>query len=329
MMATTHNERDSRLELLRLIVMFMILMIHASSKAFNQYADISLPRAVVVDFSICAVNVFVLITGYFGASFRFKKLFNLLFQVAFVIALTFMLLSLPQFGSDFVINKRIFVYWFIYAYIGLLVVSPLLNNLNFGRKTLLVFILIFYIITSFFDLFVECYSFRHGYSFTWFIVVYLIGVYIRQYRPNVSKLGLIGIFLLALSLNVCLTAFVPKAAFYSNPFVVVESISLFMFFLKLEPFHNKIVNYLAASATMIYLVNDSLVGEKIYVDTINRLFQSETTTSFILYTTALMLCYYIAGILIDQLRKVAWWGVWKISGKGITKWDAMLERMGL
>ena len=79
------NNRESNFELLRIITMFMVLILHADFLATGTPTndDISIfPGKSFVKFfiealTIIAVNVFVLISGWFGIHFHLKKL-NLL-----------------------------------------------------------------------------------------------------------------------------------------------------------------------------------------------------------------------------------------------------------
>ena len=76
-------ERKSNIEALRLLSMLMVLNLHS----FWGYGQ---PVSVLnsIDFfrestSICAVNVFLLISGYFGIKWKFNSFFNLTFQILF------------------------------------------------------------------------------------------------------------------------------------------------------------------------------------------------------------------------------------------------------
>ena len=136
-------KRQSNIELLRIVVMYMILLLHANFLIFSR------PRGFEVSFffrmgaesmTIIAVNVFVLITGYFGTTLRLTKIANLCFQVLFaVVPVTLLMLAfnLVEFNSinDIAHGFCFWNYWFINAYIGLVFLSPILNMAvkNFTR----------------------------------------------------------------------------------------------------------------------------------------------------------------------------------------------------
>ena len=78
-----NNARRSNFELLRLVSMLMVVNLHSfwgyeHGMGIGQAVDFFRESA-----CICAVDAFILISGYWGIKWRFKSLFNLLFQVAF------------------------------------------------------------------------------------------------------------------------------------------------------------------------------------------------------------------------------------------------------
>ena len=99
---------------------------------------------------ICAVDTFILISGFWGIKWKFKSFFNLLFQVAFY---SFVIYGLSVIGgmADFSLKglggcfKCFYRSWgFISTYIVLYFLSPALNAVSerWTTKTLLVFILV-------------------------------------------------------------------------------------------------------------------------------------------------------------------------------------------
>ena len=79
----TGGGRESKFELLRLLSMLMVLNLHS----FHGY-DYGSGIMQGLDWfrestSICAVNVFIMISGYFGIKWKFRSFFNLIFQLLF------------------------------------------------------------------------------------------------------------------------------------------------------------------------------------------------------------------------------------------------------
>ena len=139
------GKRQANFELLRIISMFMVVSLH-----YLSHADaLTVPGTeadgtqIFGDFleslSICAVNVYVLITGYFQSQSDFhpRKLIRLLAEILFYTLL------IPPVLMAFGIHpeaqnvwERWFwffpvsmeSYWFITAYVFLFILSPLLNE---------------------------------------------------------------------------------------------------------------------------------------------------------------------------------------------------------
>ena len=90
MNALVRKQRLSNIELLRIIAMLMIMSSHlCDAIGFpNRYDYInhpcfSLTRTCIEYISVIGVNVFVLISGWFGISFKWKRLSELYFQIVF------------------------------------------------------------------------------------------------------------------------------------------------------------------------------------------------------------------------------------------------------
>ena len=88
---TTRKTRDSNMELLRLTAMLLVMIVHASYRALPKPTPegiaedpVSLFLQIAVEsFSVVGVNVFVMLSGWYGIRLRWSRLLELLFQVAF------------------------------------------------------------------------------------------------------------------------------------------------------------------------------------------------------------------------------------------------------
>lgn len=85
--------RESNIELLRNISMFMILVIHANFVSLPkiEYEELinntepSVMRYFIESFGIVAVNVFVFISGWFGIRTRTKSILSFIYQILFFV----------------------------------------------------------------------------------------------------------------------------------------------------------------------------------------------------------------------------------------------------
>lgn len=195
--------RNYGIDLLRIISMLGVVFLHVLGHGGILSLDLSPVNFSMVWFieilAYPAVNCFVLISGYIGYKEekifpKIKNLLNLAFTVAFYSVSLFLIfkffgpetLGLKELVKSFfpIILKN---YWFFTAYVGLFLLSPMLNLLvyksNFKHAFVyLVVFSLFSIISTVYDSF----SFIGGYSVIWFVLIYLLGAIIKKY--NFSKL---------------------------------------------------------------------------------------------------------------------------------------------
>lgn len=306
----SNKNRNSNIELLRIIIMFMILLLHANIMAFGMPTDYSLKsfsRCFAEAFTLTPVNIFVLITGFFSTSFSVRKLVALLYQVLFcVIPISLILVACGIIDLDyryFVFHK----YWFINAYIGLLVFTPLLNAAvaKFTIKEFKSFLVLFYIVALVGTLFglvgVEV---AGGCSLLWFMFLYLSGRYIKIYPPSFSKKQLILIILISCLCNATFI-FLLRTFDYVGPFVVIQSVGTLLLFNKFK-LNSSSVNNIAASTTMVYLINlhPALWGleQKLFL----FMNQQFSIPVFLFYTVLTCLGIFCFAIIYDKLRLFTW-----------------------
>lgn len=128
------------MELLRIIAMFLVLVVHADFFSLGAPTQIDVQQAPLSSFSkfffeslsIVCVNVFILISGWFGINPKIKSISSFLFQCffylwgiyAFSLLMGYVSFSLRGIAECFFLLKWD---WFIKAYLVLYIVSPILN----------------------------------------------------------------------------------------------------------------------------------------------------------------------------------------------------------
>ena len=290
--------------------MFMILLLHANFLAFGipqDYSFMSFSRCLAEAFTLTPVNIFVLITGFFGTRFSIRKSISLLYQVIFcVVPISLILVLCGILDCDyryFVFHK----YWFINAYIGLLAVTPILNVAaeKLTKKELQFFLIIFYIIAFIGTLIgLVGIEIAGGCSLLWFMFLYLLGKYVKMYEPLLSKKQLILIILISCVCN-AIIIFMLHSFDYVGPFLVIQSVSTLLLFKKFK-LNCKLINKIAISTTMVYLINlhPALWGfEQKLLFLMN---QRYSIIVFLIYTALFCLAIFIFAILYDHLRLFTW-----------------------
>ena len=341
MSATLQKRRDSNMELLRLVAMFLVLCVHANFAALGFPSSAACEAApfrigiryILECMSLVCVNVFVLLSGWFGIRATKQGFLKFIFEVLFfgvgiwLVGLTF---GFAQFSPSRLLNALMFtspLSWFVVSYMGLYLLSPVLNRFiekADKREIEIVLVCFFAFQTLYGWLFSSEGQFQNGYSVISFIGLYLLSRYIRLYPCHLTTLNrradLAIYFGLCAANAACgylacmfnIDGVNSRMVGYSNPLVIAASVSLVLYFSKLQ-FQNKVVNWLGAGAFGVFLLH---LNENIYPlffkQPIALIYSTYTPALALVYILLILLAYFAAGILIDHLR--AW--IWnKIVGK--------------
>lgn len=218
----TKKTRDANLELLRIIAMMLIITLHSLEyggafealleNTINYYLTYFLYGTTQI-----AVNCYVMISGYFlvTSKFKLKKLVSLWLEVVFYslfIYLILAVLGLTSFGVGTLITCFIPIlsgrYWFVTIYVGMYLVSPFINKAVYAlsrEQHRNLNILLFFLFSVWILLpFSAGMNSGGGWGLAWFVVLYFQASYLRlYYKPD----GKIGKKALAAGLNLCLIFF--------------------------------------------------------------------------------------------------------------------------
>jgi len=325
----TKKVRQSNVELLRIITMILVMITHANFRALSAptVADaVTEPssaflRLLTESFSIICVNVFVLISGWFGIKFNWKKLTEFLFQVLFYGFIIYLIISIinPERLKAF---KTVFMtgpknYWFVKCYLFLYIISPILNAFveKASKNDFKILLILFFTMQAIYGWATDGATwYNKGYSGISFAGLYLLARYVRLYPTkwfsHSIKFDLV-VYLSFVVLNTLLsfiltkyghTILSSKLFFYTSPFVILASIHFLLIFTKFT-ITSKTINWIAASCFAIYLTHsNSFLAKPCYDNLIRNWFQNETTMNFILFTVILMFCIFWISILSDKIR---------------------------
>ena len=328
--ATTTKTRESNMELLRIVAMLLIMLIHASNRALptpDAETIASQPSSAFLllltrSFSIVGVDVFVMLSGWFGIRPRWSRLGELLFQVVF-----FSLLCLGGYYAFFgqlpcpagLCAKTIVLldpdsYWFIKCYLALYLFAPVLNAFveSASKQQFATVLLTLFGFQFAFGWVFEATSWLcAGYSLPFFMCLYLLARYMRLHQPKFaqfSKRTDLGIYL-ATVVVVTITVFFMRRYFnlggvlyfYNSPTTILAATYLLLFFSKLS-LRSRLTNWIAASALAVYLTHSNNWLGLYYDSTIQQWFATQPRITFILSTALLIVAVYAVSILLDKLR---------------------------
>ena len=262
------KERDSNIELLRIIAMLLLMMVHANFFTLGPPTQTELNASFLSSFmrffceSLCiiCVNVFILISGWFGINAKIIRLIEFIFQVFFIAIFIHVVLSVLGIAkptsfkrwANLLLLKDI---WFVRSYIVFYILTPVLNAFvkKSTKKQLGTVLILFYIVQTLFGGFITSSEyFSGGYSPLSFMGLYLLGRYARLYPNNYTsknKYYDLLVYSITALLTTILSIICVKVGRnddiwrfygYSSPIVVISSLFFFLFFSKLK-FKNRIM----------------------------------------------------------------------------------------
>ena len=336
-----YSTRQSNFELLRLVSMLLVLTLHGYGVALGnppkvdfQLSPLSASfRVLMESLSLICVNVFVLISGWFGIKPSIKGLASFLFQCFyFSIGVTIVApligignpLRIEDIGSMFFFGK--YYYWFIKCYICLYILAPVLNSFveTAQKIVVLMVILCLFGMQTIYGWTGTMLDFDRGYSVMSFVILYLIARYIRIYGGKVFSLNKWQDLVIYLGLSIAIAAIYIVAVnlelvklashwlVFVNPLVVISSVFFLLFFSKLN-IQSKSINYLSRSAFAVYLFHLNTKIWDGFLETCYNTFTIHKGGSGIVLVFCFLLVIYIVSILIDQIRLLCW----KPIGKGL------------
>lgn len=339
-MQAQQKERMSNIELLRILAMFMVVSLHYLDKGGflkvlpgTSGAQGFLPW-ILEAFCIGAVNIYVLIAGYFmvDTSFRVSRAVKLWLQILFYAVL--IPVALIAFGAlaikeltvydvlQYIFPVYMEHYWFGTEYLFLLLLSPVLNagvkamEQKTLKRVLLVLLVTVSVIPSVLP--VTLTYDKAGYNLLWFLVLYVTAAYIRLYGfPLLNTKGkavavylaaVAGIFVWMYGLNLFvvrtgrLAEKVTMSFHYNHILVWLGAVAVFVLFLQLKAPQGKlgrIINWAAQGTFGIYLLHEHLTLRYDWM----KLLPAQTGGFHIGWYLLSVLCVMAAGILIDFVRR--------------------------
>lgn len=319
--------RDSNIELLRILCMFMIVLRHFVIHPLdgNSIIATSLGGKTIDALCYVGVNCFVLISGWFGIKFSWKGLARLYIICAFygTFAYLFHLYNDgATIGKSFIFSLFFPLshsnWWFINAYLILFLGAPIINlaasHLQ-GNVDLLILLLLS-IMNVYFGNFWQTPLFSDsGYDAAHMVFIYWIGICLRK-RVSFDwlkrkRLVLFTSYLLCSFIWLFLVIVTRKYELkfihlgYNNIFTIIASICLFLFFVSFQ-FKNVTINRIAISSLAVYLVQEQpYLGPGFLYPMVGRLLSSSVSLGHqMLLVFLLSSVFFIAVVLLDQLRLV-------------------------
>lgn len=329
----TGGPRQSNFELLRIVAMIYVIVLHiklAVLPNIPQEMSVDSPvkallAAMSNDFTCVCVPLFALISGWFGIKLTVKGFCKFLFQCVFLTLL--IILVLMAMGAtppkSFCVKALLFfkTNWFIMAYIGLMILSPVLNTfIKYStKKAFTVFLVMYMLLACIWGARDAVNYFVSGYSVCTLILYYMIAGWLRLYgNRRWYRYGLLvylGLSLLASGLSYIGARYqMPYFNWaYLRPLVVLSSVSLFLWFTTLKIGHSRIINTISASMFAVYFIHTSpLIWDDWFIPVMNGINPSGGLGMQIAVYAVAVFVIFFGSVIVDRLRIPAWKGVCKL-----------------
>ena len=276
-------------------------------------------RASLYALTCIGVPLFVLISGYFSIRPKVRSLLNLFTSLAFFYVGTYILNCWVTGDAVFQhhrILRSLFVFsrenWFIQCYLFLMLLSPVLNAFveKVSEKTLLIYILIYIACAFYFGCVHDStyFYFNRGFSVTTFILIYLIGRYVRLYgekRLQQVASWKIALVWIGCTVLICVwKLFMPEYGIYvtyHSPILILSAVMLFLLFSRMS-FQSKVVNWMGTSCLAAYILhtNAPILGWMIKSD--EYLLNTNNAGIWICGAIGICVGVFIVAILLDKIR---------------------------
>jgi len=318
------GERDSNMELLRLVLMYLIVVQHGivygldliglqSFRVILQERDL-IPACLLNSLFLISVNTFILISGFFSikvSKSKFIRLISQLFVCTLLFTSAFFLIKGENKSSLIslllISHSR---YWFVVCYLLLMVIAPAINLFfnSFPPDKQRLFVLALLFISCYLGFLWHFEANVNGFTVFQFITLYSVGMYIRKNDIRLKTPLAIAIYLLC---SIALTAIMFEfhkngrdswawiMTYYNNPILVVSATAFFFIFKNLK-IQNKKINRFASSSLIIYLFSCSALIEYYYYPLIQSIYESHGRIAFVLIPAIALIITSLA-IILDKL----------------------------
>ena len=288
------EKRKSGIELLRIFAAMGVVLLHYNDGLAFKYVESGVNHCILFfleSVCICAVDLFILISGFFLCTTEKRKavkVVELLLQVVIFKAVFYICavllgkgsISVKSFIANIVPNN-----YFVVLYVALYIFSPYLNYIFKGlnskkwNKFLITAMLLFSVYPILVDLSGEilnkewfglstigAWGNQQGFTIINFILLYFVGAYIRMNGIAIKRKTAIALLFLAIMLvfiwalfNENTARFGLRSAWcYHNPIVIGIAVLYFLIFYKMN-FYSKWINELARASFTCFLLHGYII----------------------------------------------------------------------
>ncbi len=339
----SQSKRVLGLEILRLLSMLMIVTLHVLSgsggggvlRLTKPFSSNWVVAWILESFALQAVNCFGLISGYVQSErkWHLRQYIDFWLFVFFINLFVYLITGVIGWSNtdiwQAIINSipwksRL---WYIQAYLGLVLLMPLLNILVekwWSEKKILFVIAVLSVIPLIYE--IDVFVVKNGYSTIWLCVLYVVGGIIKKRIDRemldikLSVLLISGIILTGL---VFVSKWLPEWNtyrgtgeyreigtwfVYSSPLVLLQATCTFVLFLKMRKEAPKWFVIISSASLGVYLIHKHPVIDAIFIANCTNEMATYYTREMILGVSNLIICIYAcsmpASVLISTIARI-------------------------
>lgn len=317
-MATIQKkERESNFELLRLFAMFSIVFYHLLGVYWHidDAPSHGMLVALTSPFHV-GVPLFVMISGWFGIRASWRGVAKLLVPVfVYYVPIALYTNYIEEASLKDYLHSLMFLsqsaYWFVQTYLWLFIASPAINmfikDQTVKQRMTTLFILAF--VSMYVGSFGNDPSLADGKNVIHFAFLYIVGDTMKKWRTcwnSVSWKVLLFFYLLVnigLLLIYPIKPSIPMNLFfpYNSIGILINSVMIMMLFAKIN-LQSRVLNYIAASSFVIYLVHGQPTLFKLQMQTVCNIYnQIGYGIPFILSIAGCALVVMAVAIAVDKI----------------------------
>ena len=335
-------ERNSSVELYRIIATFAVLVFHFNGwlvGGMPKYFDVDhispfrMSQAIIESCSCICVNMFIVISGYFGLRLKWQSVLRICLLLLSV-HIPFYVAKCLFFDESFTLKefvRRFLIIsnggYFIQCYLMLMFLSPVINSFieKYG-KTGIRWCVMFLFVEFWFDCVthVEFFGFNHGFSVIHFVLVYMIARYLNMYQDVLlrKKLRFWVVSYLICSVVICLMYVlgVNYVWQYSNPMIVLSALCSFVPFLY-RHYVNRWINWVAQSTLAVYIIHVTVPVYYLVVDYDMYILGRFDYFTYLIFALGGVILIFVMSIFYDKVRQIVTDPVYKFVYESVEKWN--------
>lgn len=329
--------RNSSIELLRLVLMFMVVILHFNNGtmggAFCLVKDRALDNFALHFFeslSVCAVNCFMIVSGYFlyaNKTVDFGKVVDILLIVVFYRLFDYGC-RCWFFNEPFSFNSLVmgflpanyFAIFYVICYMLSPYVARLWNEMENRAADFLIILLlsIFIIIPTVLDVLVDFNLLVNiskalspisivgnvaGYTIVQFLVMLSLGMWLRKRQVNPATWLLITVYFVSCLIMTAFILKLPSLYNYCSLLSVVTATCIFLLFLKLDC-QNKVINYCAKSCFAIFCIHTGAFANGLWRQIITEDHFSNGVFNTILWMLVCVGCMFMCCMVLSIVMRL-------------------------